>query len=99
MSETGKPDRKGKVDTDNAAWSVAGKQKPLSPAAKIRIGETEGRKPDGKGKAEAAKSGATVKPMPSSGSKTKIVETEGRKETGKHEGKGRAESAKESAKE
>ena len=99
VSETGKPDRKGKVDTDNAAWSVAGKQKPLSPAAKIRIGETEGRKPDGKGKAEAAKSGAAGKPMPSSGAKTKVVETEGRKETGKHEGKGRAESAKESAKE
>ena len=99
MSETGKPDRKGKADSDNAAWSVAGKQKSLSPAAKIKIGETEGRKQDGKGKAEATKSGATVKPMPSSGSKTKIVETEGRKETGKHEGKGRAESAKESAKE
>ena len=99
VSETGKPDRKGKADSDNAAWTVAGKQKSLSPAAKIKIGETEGRKQDGKGKAEATKSGATVKPMPSSGSKTKIVETEGRKETGKHEGKGRAESAKESAKE
>jgi len=37
--------------------------------------------------------------MPSSGSKTKIVETEGRKETGKHDGKGRAESARESARE
>ena len=96
MSETGKSDRKGKADSDNAAWTVAGKQKSLSPAAKSKIGETEGRKQDGKGKAEATKSGATAKPMPSSGSKTKIVETEGRKETGKHEGKGRAESAKES---
>ena len=99
MSEIGKSDRKGKADSDNAAWTVAGKQKSLSPAAKSKIGETEGRKQDGKGKAEATKSGATAKPMPSSGSKTKIVETEGRKETGKHEGKGRAESAKESAKE
>ena len=99
VSETGKSDRKGKADSDNAAWTVAGKQKSLSPAAKSKIGETEGRKQDGKGKAEATKSGATAKPMPSSGSKTKIVETEGRKETGKHEGKGRAESAKESAKE
>ena len=98
-SETGKSDRKGKADSDNAAWTVAGKQKSLSPAAKSKIGETEGRKQDGKGKAEATKSGATAKPMPSSGSKTKIVETEGRKETGKHDGKGRAESAKESAKE
>ena len=94
VSEIGKPDRKGKADSDNAAWTVAGKQKSLSPAAKIKIGETEGRKQDGRGKAEAAKSGATGKPMPSSGSKTKIVETEGRKETGKHEGKGRAESAR-----
>ena len=91
VSETGKSDRKGKADSDNAAWTVAGKQKSLSPAAKIKIGETEGRKQDGRGKAEATKSGATVKPMPPSGSKTKIVETEGRKETGKHEGKGRAE--------
>ena len=97
-SETGKPDRKGKADSDNAAWTVAGKQKSLLPAAKSKIGETEGRKQDGRGKAEATKSGATVKPMPSSGSKTKIVETEGRKETGKHDGKGRAESAKESTK-
>jgi membrane-bound lytic murein transglycosylase A len=99
VSETGKPDRKGKADSDKAAWSVAGKQKSSSPAAKSKIGETEGRKQDGKGKAEAAKSGATAKPMPSSGSKTKVVETEGRKETGKHDGKGRAESARESAKE
>jgi hypothetical protein len=99
VSEIGKSDRKGKADSDNAAWTVAGKQKSLSPAAKIKIVETEGRKQDGRGKAEATKSGATVKPMPSSGSKTKIVETEGRKETGKREGKGRAESAKESAKE
>jgi membrane-bound lytic murein transglycosylase A len=100
VSETGRPDRKGKADSDNAAWTVAGKQKSLSPAAKIKIGETEGRKQDGRGKAEATKSGATVKPMPSSGSKTKIVETEGRKETGKHDGKGRADSAaKESTKE
>ena len=95
VSETGKQDRKGKVDSDNAAWTVAGKQKSLSPAAKSKIGETEGRKQDGRGKAAAATSGATAKPV-SSGSKTKIVETEGR--TGKHEGKGRAESA-ESAKE
>ena len=99
VSEIGKSDRKGKADSDNAAWTVAGKQKSLSPAAKIKIVETEGRKQDGRGKAEATKSGATVKPMPPSGSKTKIVETEGRKETGKHEGKGRAESARESAKE
>ncbi len=27
VSETGKPDRKGKADSDNAAWTVAGKQK------------------------------------------------------------------------
>jgi membrane-bound lytic murein transglycosylase A len=99
VSEIGKSDRKGKADSDNAAWTVAGKQKSLSPAAKIKIVETEGRKQDGRGKAEATKSGATVKPMPPSGSKTKIVETEGRKETGKHEGKGRAESAREFAKE
>ena len=98
MSEIGKSDRKGKTDSDNAAWTVAGKQKSLSLASKSKIGETEGRKPDGKGKAEAAKSGATGKPMPSSGSKTKIIETEGRKETGKHDGKGRAESAKEPTK-
>jgi membrane-bound lytic murein transglycosylase A len=99
VSEIGKSDRKGKADSDNAAWTVAGKQKSLAPAAKSKVGETEGRKQDGKGKADATKSGPTAKPMPSSGSKTKIVETEGRKETGKREGKGRAESAKESAKE
>jgi 3D (Asp-Asp-Asp) domain-containing protein len=98
ITATGKPDRKGKADSDNAAWTVAGKHKSLLPAAKSKIGETEGRKQDGRGKAEATKSGATVKPMPSSGSKTKIVETEGRKETGKHDGKGRAEPAKESTK-
>jgi membrane-bound lytic murein transglycosylase A len=97
-SETGKPDRKRKADSDNAAWTVAGKQRSLSSATKLKIGETEGRKQDGKGKLEATKSGATAKPMPSSGSKTKMVETEGRKETGKHDGRGRAESAKESAK-
>ena len=62
VSETGKPDRKGKADSDNAAWTVAGKQKSLSPAAKSKIGETEGRKQDGRGKAEATKSGATAKP-------------------------------------
>jgi membrane-bound lytic murein transglycosylase A len=99
VSGIGKSDRKGKADSDNAAWTVAGKQKSLAPAAKSKVGETEGRKQDGKGKAQATKSGPTAKPMPSSGSKTKIVETEGRKETGKREGKGRAESAKESAKE
>ena len=99
VSETGKPDRKGKADSDKVAWSVAGKQKSSLPAAKSKIGETEGRKQDGRGKTEANKSGATAKPMPLSGSKTKIVETEGRKETGKHQGKGRAESARESAKE
>jgi len=103
-SETGKPERKGKADSDHAAWTVAGKQKSLSPAAKIKVGETDGRKQDGKkqdgkSKVETAKSGAAAKPVPSSGSKTKIVETEGRREAGRHEGKGRAESARESAKE
>ena len=58
VSEIGKSDRKGKADSDNAAWTVAGKQKSLSPAAKSKVGETEGRKQDGKGKAEATKSGA-----------------------------------------
>jgi membrane-bound lytic murein transglycosylase A len=89
-----KPDRKGKMDSDNAAWTVAGKQKPSS-AAKTKIAETEGRKetgkPDGKGKAEPARSGATGKP--SSGAKTKIAAAEAKKETGKPNGKGKAESA------
>src|SRR3954471_14398479 len=64
VSETGKPDRKGKADSDKVAWSVAGKQKSSLPAAKSEIGETEGRKQDGRGKTEANKSGATAKPMP-----------------------------------
>jgi len=98
VREIGKSDRKGNSDSDNAAWTVAGKQKSLSPAAKSKIGETVGRKQDGNAKADATKSAATVRPMPSSGSKTKIVETEGRKETGKHDRKGSAESARESTK-
>ena len=98
VREIGKSDRKGKADSDNAAWTVAGKQKSLSPAAKSKIGETVGRKQDGNAKADATRSGANARPMPTSGSKTKIVETEGRKETGKHDRKGSAEPARESTK-
>jgi len=98
VREIGKSAPKGKADSDNAAWTVAGKQKSLSPAAKSKIGETVGRKQDGNAKADATRSGANARPMPTSGSKTKIVETEGRKETGKHDRKGSAEPARESTK-
>ena len=95
VSEGGKPDRKGKADSDNAAWTVAGKQK-LSPSAKTKIAETEGRKEtskhDGKGKVEAARPGVIASGKPSSGVKTKITETEARKEAGKtrRQGQGRS---------
>ena len=96
MSETGKADRKGKADSDNAAWTVAGKQK-LSPSAKTKIAETEARKEtsrhDGKGKVEAARPGVIASGKSSSGVKTKIIETDGRKEAGRHDGKGKIEPA------
>ncbi len=97
VSETGKPDRKGKANSDNAAWTVAGKQK-VSSSAKTTIAETDGRKdvirkPNGKGKAESTKSGALATGKPTSGLKTKIVETEAKKEVKKQDGKGKAESA------
>ena len=95
VTEGKKPDGKGKAESANAGWTVAGKQKPSS-AAKTKIAEIEGRKEtgkhDGKGKAEAAKSGAIATGKPPSGPKTKIAETEAKKETSKHDGKGKAES-------
>ena len=92
VTEGKKADRKGKGESDNAAWTVAGKQK-LSSSAKT-IAETEAkrevRKQDGKGKAKAAKSGAIATGRPSSAPKTKISETEARNEIRKHDGKGKA---------
>ena len=40
VAEGKKPDHKGKMDSDSAAWTVAGKQKPSS-AAKTKIAETD----------------------------------------------------------